>query len=192
MESNVFGALVRENFNFLIAEYGFSLIKESDCQVRFESDHVFVIVHYDAERSYELDVEIGQLKALFNNEERPFNLGEVLRTERVFEGNKYRSFQACSSDILEKGVSKLALLLSLNAKDYLLNNKFSFKRLSDLRKSESDQYELEAKLANIRREAKLAWQKKDYYKVVSLYGAVESMLSSAEKKMLHIAKKNIE
>ncbi|WP_353666536.1 hypothetical protein [Marinomonas sp. THO17] len=190
MDSGIFGSLVRKSFNFLISEYGFSVVKEDGFQVRFENDDVFLTVHYDANRSYELDVEIGQLKVLFNGEERPFNLGEVLRTERAAEGRGYRALQASDSDALESCITKLAALVSLNAKDYLLDNKFSFKRLSNLREEECNQYELKMKLEGVRREAQMAWQDKDYAKVVSLYKPVESIITEAEKKKLSFAEKH--
>jgi hypothetical protein len=125
------------------------------------SNEVFLTVRYDAKRSYEIDVEVGPLKAFFNGQERPFNLGEVLRTEGVAEGEDYRAFQAQNSGVLERCISKLASLVSLNAQDYLLNNNFSFKRLSDRREAECAQYELNTRLDGIRREAQEAWQKKD-------------------------------
>lgn len=192
MDSGVFVALVRKNFEFLISEYHYSVAQEDEYNVRFESSEVFLTVRYSAKSSYEIDVEVGQLKALFNSQERPFNLGEVLRAEGVAEGTEYRAFQAPDSNVLERCISKLALLVSLNAQDYLLNNKFSFKRLSNLRESECAQYELKTKLNRIRGDAQKAWQSKDYSKVIALYKPFETIISEAEKKKLTFAQKHAE
>ncbi|WP_039916746.1 hypothetical protein [Cellvibrio mixtus] len=192
MNSDIFNAAVLKHFNFLTIDYGFSVVQKDSYQIRFESDQVFLSVYYDANRSYELDVEIGLLSALFNVNERSFNLGELLRTENAIEGKQYRTFQVSSPDAIERCVSKLATLVLLNAKDYLLGNKFSFKRISDLRNSECTQLEMKRKLDDVRSEAQAAWQKKEYSKVVALYKPVEHMLSEVERKKLVFAQRHSE
>ena len=64
MGSSVFVSLVRNSFDFLISQYGFSVTQEDEYLVRFESNEVFLTVRYDAKRSYEIDLEVGQLSAL--------------------------------------------------------------------------------------------------------------------------------
>jgi hypothetical protein len=191
MNVSSFVSLVGDNFEFLVIDYGFSRVKESDYQVRFESKNVFVDVRYDADRSYELGVEVGQLKALFDGQERPFNLGEILRVEGVIDKEKYRDFQVSDNVALGNCITKLASLVSSYAKDYLTNNKFSFKRLSDLREKECDQLELKNKLIRIRQEAQSAWKNKDYSRVVDLYRRVENIISESERKKLTFAEKHI-
>jgi len=186
-----FPNLVQKEFSFLVTDYRFRCINATNYAVRFESDEVFVVVHYDADRSYELDVEIGELNILYNGQERPFNLGEVLRLEGVAEKEKYTLFQASTLPALSNCVAKLSSLLSAYAVELLQHNKFTFKRLSDLRKKECDQYELEVNLAHIRREVQIAWKNKDYAKVVKLYKPVESAISDAEKKKLAFAEKQV-
>ena len=50
-------------------------------------------VRYDANRSYELDVEVCQLGVLFNGRERLFNLGEILRLNGAAEKENYTFFK---------------------------------------------------------------------------------------------------
>lgn len=192
MVENFFISLVLEKFRFLCIEYKFYVVQKDDYLIRFESNEVFLTVHYDASRSYELDVEIGQLTSLFNGQERPFNLGEILRTEGVAAGKKYKAFQAMAPDVLESCISNLALLVYMNAKSYLLNNAFSFKRLSDFREKECEQYSLKKKLVSVRRDAQVAWSNKDYLKVIALYKSIEPMINEIEKKKLCIAQKYVE
>lgn len=191
MITSDFPNLVQKDFSFLVADYRFRCVKATNYAVRFESDEVFVVVHYDAGRSYELDVEIGELNILYNGQERPFNLGEVLRLEGVAEKERYTLFQASTLPALSNCVAKLSSLLSVYAVELLQHDKFAFKRLSDLREKECDQYELEAKLAHIRREVQIAWRNKDYAKVAKLYKPVESAISDAEKKKLAFAEKQL-
>ncbi len=183
--------LVQDKFLFLTSKYGFRCKSSTSDFVRYESDKVFVVVHFDSIRSYEIGVEVGQLEALYNGQERPFNLGEILRLEGVAEKENYTIFQADTSAALESGLSRLALLLSSYAVDYLQNDRFSFKRLSDFREKECNQYELETRLVHIRKEVRKAWENKDYVKVVELYKPVENAITAAEKKKLDFARKKI-
>lgn len=186
-----FAKLAQDEFSFLVSKYNFRCAAATNYVVRYESDEVFVAVRYDATRSYELDVEIGQLNVLYGGEERPFNLGEVLRLEGVAEKENYTFFQASDSVALTNCVARLSSLLSAHAAELLQNNKFSFKRLSDLREKECDQYELETNLAHIRREAQIAWKNRDYPKVASLYKPVENAISELERKKLVFAQKQM-
>lgn len=191
MSANEFVKLAKDKFGFLISEYNFRCVEATNYIVRFEGDKVFVSVRYDANRSYELDVEIGQLNALFSGQERPFNLGEILRLEGVAEKEYYTFFQANDSSALVNCIARLAFLLSNYAVGLLKNNIFSFKRLSDLREKECNQYELKTKLIHIRKEVRIAWKSKDYSKVAELYKPVEYAISEAEKKKLIFSQKQI-
>lgn len=189
--ANDFAGLVQEQFSFLVSEYGFQCVSLDNDYVRFESDKVCVSVCYDSRRSYEIDVEIGQLDVLFDGKERLFNLGEILRLEGVTDKENYSFFQANESEALSNCVSRLAHLLSLYSIDLLKNNKFSFKRLSDFREKECSRYELDTKLTHVKAEVRMAWKNDDYLRVVELYQPVKEIISTAEKKKLAFAQKQI-
>lgn len=184
-----FPSLVQKEFSFLVSDYRFRCVKATNYAVRFESDEIFVVVHYDAGRSYELDVEIGELNVLYGGQERPFNLGEILRLERVTQKEGRALFQANTHSALSNCIARLSSLLSAYAVELLQHNKFAFKRLSGLREKESNQYELETKLTHIRREVEIAWVNKDYARVVKLYKPVEFAISDSEKRRLAFAEK---
>ena len=191
LDSETFAVVVKSHFMFLETEYEYSIVKGDNYMLRYENKDVFLVVHYDAERSFELDVEIGQLKCLFNGQERPFTWGEVLRAEGLAEGEKYIAFQAVSCTSFHLGIAQLAQQVSRFSRGYLLNDELSFKRLSSLREFECDQYERERQLVGIRSEAQLAWQKKDYSALVALYEPVESIISEVEKKKLNLARRRV-
>ncbi|HFD11997.1 MAG TPA: hypothetical protein ENJ32_05980 [Crenotrichaceae bacterium] len=186
-----FPELIQDEFSYLVENYGFHCVSATVFDVRFESDTVFVDVRYDANRSYEIGIEVGQKNVLFDGKERPFNLGEILRLRGVAEKEGYKAFQAADSVSLINCISRLSSWLEIYAVDFLQNDRFSFKRLSDFREKECDQYELETKLSHIRREVQIAWSNKDYLKVLELYQPVESFLSEVEKKKLAFAQRQI-
>jgi hypothetical protein len=188
---NNFTKLAQDKFSFLVDKYGFRCVTATPFYVRFESNKIFVTINYDKNRSYEVDVEIGQKDALFNEMERPFSLSEILREKGVAEKETYKTYQAADPICLANCVSRLSRWLEIYAAEFLQNDRFSFKRLSDFRKKECDQYELETKLFHIRSEVHIAWNKKDYPRVSELYQSVENYLSEAEKKKLTFAKHQI-
>lgn len=184
-----FPNLVQKEFSFLVSDYHFRCVEATSHKVRFESDEVFVVVHYDADRSYELDVELGELNVFYSGQERPFNMGEILRLEGAAKKETYKIFQASTLSALSSCIAKLSSLLSAYAVELLQHNKFAFKRLSNLREKECGQLELQARLSHIRKDVQSAWKKKDYAKVAKLYRSVESAITDAEKKKLAFAEK---
>ncbi len=191
MSTNDFAKLAQDKFSFLVSEYSFCCVEATNYVVRFESDKVFVSVRYDASRSFELDVEVGELNVLYGGEERPFNLGEILRLEGAEKKERYTFFQASEPEALTNCTARLALLLSTYGVEFLKGNKYSFKRLSTFREKECNQYALETELTDIRRKVQVAWKDKNYSRVVELYQPVEDVISEAEKKKLAFAKKQI-
>lgn len=188
----VFANHVHESFEFLILKYGFQCASSSEHCVRYENDRVFVNVRYDKERSYELDVEVGQKNVLFNGQERPFNLGEVLRLKEVEAKEQYTFLQASNQQDLVGAIRRLASLLDIYASELLQGDQFAFKALANLREREGRQYALEKELQFIRSDADKAWEAKDYAKMVRLYSPVEQLLTPAEKKKLEYAKKHLQ
>lgn len=191
MNSIDFENLVNNEFKFLESKYGFSCVSTSLVMVRYESDEIFVVIRYDANHSYELAVEIGQLKALFNGQERPFSLNEILRLNKLSEVDIHSAVQASSQEVVANCLKKMATQLSRYGSDFLSNDMFAYKRLSDQRERECNDYELKTKLSYIRSDAQIAWKNKDYKQVIALYDPVKNVLSDAELKKLSYAHKQI-
>ncbi len=57
-----FAEKVTKAFKFLIEKYNFKCIETSTSFVRYESDTVFIYLHFDCGRSFEVGFEIGQIK----------------------------------------------------------------------------------------------------------------------------------
>ena len=191
MNSIDFENLVNNEFKFLEKKYGFRCVSSSLELVRYENNDIFVVIRYDANRSYELGVEIGQLKAVFNGQERPFSLNEVFRLYKLNEAGIHSAVQASSQEAVVNCITKMASQLSQYGSDFLSNDVFAYKRLSDQREKECNDYELQTKLLHIRSDAQTAWKNKDYKQVIALFEPVKGELSDAELKKLHYAQKQI-
>ena len=182
---------VLKSFDFLQSGYSFRCVDANDYSVRYESDAVFVVVRFDNGRSFELDVEIGQRGVLYDGQERPFNMGEVLRLKGVEKKEGYSFFQASDQSRLGNAINRLSELLKKYGDDLLRGGRFAFKSLINFRTRECEEYAVTRDLKFIRSEAEKAWKKKDYSKVVSLYGPVKSHISGSEKKKLEYAERHL-
>ncbi len=182
---------VLKSFDFLQSAYLFHCVEANDYSVRYENDTVFVVVLFDQGRSFELDVEIGQKGVLYGGQERPFNIGEVLRFKEVEKKEHYSFLQASDQTHLRNAINRLSVLLEKYGDDFLKGNRFAFKSLIDHRINECEEYAAARDLKFIRSEAEKAWREKDYRKVVSLYGPVKSQISGSEKKKLDYAERHL-
>lgn len=184
MDDLTFKECVLKEFNFLISNYKFKCKKADTYYLRFESTTVFIELHYDGQRSFEIDLSLGLIADLYDGKERPFYLDELIGFS-IPDGNEdYRLMQASTSEQVARFVTKLAVLTEKYATDFLLGNRFSFKALSDFREKESNQYSLETNLKDIRTAAKEAWHNKNYADVIRLYEPVKKHITQSEIKKL--------
>jgi hypothetical protein len=180
-----FEMLAKEAFAFLEQNFGFKRRSVSEDVLRYETDDVFVIVSYDARRSYELSLDIGQKNVAV---ERAFNFGEALRSVKAPE-NVPSSYQVASGEDLQKFLKKLAETLQQYGMSFLRNDPAAFMQLSQLRKRECNQYALERDLRTARVEAETGWHKKDYPAVVKALKPLRAALTATEVGKLDFAEK---
>ncbi len=178
-------------FSFLVSEYGLQCVSTHAGCVRYEGNSVFLSVLYDAGRSFELDVRIGQLGVLSDDPEMSFSLGEILKLAEVAEEEGYTHLQASDWHGMEKCLQRLAELSRKYLPDYLNNEATSFLKLSNFRGRECDNFEREAKLRDVRRKAQVEWAGKNYLGVYRLYKEIELYLNKAEKLKLDFSKKKL-
>ena len=112
MSSIDFENLVSKEFKFFEENYGFCCVETSSDLVRYESNDVFVVIRYDVNRSYELGVEIGQRKAIHNEQERPFSLNEILRLHKSKEASIHSATQVSSKKAAANFINMMASQLS--------------------------------------------------------------------------------
>lgn len=183
-----FAKLAMQHFGFLETDYGFRRVNTDDRLVRWESTDVFVQVHFDATRSYEVGAEIGQLNVLFNGNERPFDIGEVARLAGI-PWSQYKVFQASNEERLDAVLKEMADLLRQAGQALLRNDTRAFAALGKLREQECAAYAEERDLRQMRDAADKAWHQRDYRAVVALYGPHTNRLSPAEIKRYELALK---
>jgi hypothetical protein len=185
-----FPEAVMTSFRFLVEEFRFACVKQDATIVRFESNEVFVNI-YHGRASYELGVEIGQLRKDTDVPECGFTLGEIISVADSKIGSMYRPYQISMPQQINKFVSETAELVRRYATSALIGDRAYFQRLSDLRVRISNAYIKEMELSRIRTDVEVAWREKNYKQVVELYGAVEDDLTSSEIKKLGYAKRKL-
>ena len=191
MDNLIFRKCALEKFDFLISQYGFKCKQVDLYYLRFESNTVFAEVHYDSQRSFEIDFSIGLLGDLYDGKERPFYLNELVKFADPKNKEDYKLIQANTPEEIIRLVPKIANLVEKYAKDFLSGNKSRFKTLSDFRENECNKYALEIELKGIREAAQRAWEQKDYACIVKLYEPVKDRITQSEYKKLEYSRKHL-
>ena len=184
MDDFTFKNCVLEEFDFLVNEYGFRCTQSRTYYLRFESNSVFLELHYDGQRSFEMDFSLGLLDDLYEGRERPFFLGELIKFSGTDENENYHLMQASSPEKVAILVPKLASLVKIYAEGFFSGDKVRFKALSDFREKECNQHDLEKTLKNVRAAVQLAWRNKDYARVIKLYEPFRKHINPSELKKL--------
>ena len=185
MKPEEFVALVRETFAFLEREYGFSFSWTDGYCVHFNSPNVFVSVMYDATRSYELSVDIGQVGTAGH----PFELWTILRAAGRGELLEAKTAISSQASDLPQHLERLASLFKQYASNLFTGDTHLFKALGQQRDADDAAYALETILSRARQKAEKNWKQKEYGEVVKQLELLEIHLSPSEKKMLDIARK---
>lgn len=184
MDDLTFKNCALKEFNFLVNEYGFRCIKSDTYYLRYESNIVFVELHYDGQRSFEMDFSIGLLDDLYEGRERPFYLVELIKLLAPNDDDDYRLMQASTPEKISHLLPKLANLVKIYAKEFLSGNKTRFKDLSDFRENRCNQYAMEKTLKDLRVAVQKAWEDEDYARVIELYEPVKKHITQSERKKL--------
>jgi hypothetical protein len=177
-------------FRFLIEDFGFAVIKQDSTLVRFESGDVFVNI-YHGRASYEVGIEIGELRSNTGLPEFGYTLGEIISASDPEAGAAYRADHITEPELIEKYVSKISELVKNFAPLALVGNKDFFKRVSDLQARKSNKYLKNLELNRVRSEVEIAWRNKNYKQVVELFEPVAGDLTTSEIKKFDYAKRKL-
>ena len=178
-----FISAVRSNFQFLIDNFGFELIKEELTFVRYETKLLFVNI-YHGRLSYELGFECG-LQA--KGENSRYRLSTILRGELGDAHNKQTSYQASNKKAVYSCLGKIADLVSEYCVPILQAENLAFARVEQAAGDEGRELTERYTIGPIKAQAEQAWIKKDYEKVRSLYISIKDNLSPVELKRLRYA-----
>jgi len=184
-----FEQIARDAFKFLESEHSFECVESGPWHVRYESAMVFVSIHFDGMRSYELGCSIGRLDDMEGSRRVPFDVGEIFRCE-IGSGEVPQSgFQVTNNDALQRASVFLAESLRRYGGKFLEGDDESFKAVSVLRNRECDEYEVKNRIRHAREATDEAWRSGNYHKVVELLSPLQEWLEPSEVKKLEYARK---
>lgn len=181
-----FSLFVKEKFCFLENDFDFSLGEIETTIVRYRSPLMVVNV-YHGRQSYEIGFEICKI------DEEPiacFSLPVILRAVTpAYKGQIF--FQASERDAIEQCVKTIAKLVEEHCAGLLRGNSNDLKAVQEMQKEMTIEVTKQYTVAPVKNKAIVAWQRRDYLTVVTLYEAVKNDLNDIEKQRLKYAKKKI-
>ena len=184
-ENLKFNYSVRCNFQFLVNEYGFEIVKEKSTFVRYETDKLFVNI-YHGRLSYELGFECG-LKS--KGEKTRYRLHTILRGLIGDEHNKQTFYQASNQEAIFNCLKKIADIVKEYCPQLLLAEYKAFAKIEHASTKEGQELTEKYTVGPIKERAEQAWKNKEYEKVRSLYTPIKDKLSQLELKRLNYADK---
>jgi len=182
-----FQTIAIKEFEFLMHKYSFKCVQSDSCKIQYESDAVFVTVHFDENRSYELGCELGRMDDSEGSLECPFDLGEIIRWKELSQKDIHTAFQVTNIEDLQKFCQLLASHLQCYAHELLIGTESAFKTLADFRDKECVEYALARDLEIMRDQLEDIWQTKNYNKVIELLSPLKKHLKHSEIKKLEYA-----
>lgn len=186
-----FDDAVHRHFDPLANRYGLRFVTSTPDSVRFTNEGVFLQLMYDATRSFELRVEIGEILISTEQPENPFELSEVLKLHSAPETAYVERLQTNDPEMLVEVIKRLSELTDKYAAYLFEGKKADFIQLGRFRDKACAEYALSRDLKYARENAERAWLDKNYLVVVNTYKPFESELTAMENKRLAFAEKQI-
>lgn len=182
----LFSSQVIESFFFLESDHNFSIVSQDNYHVRYETGELIARV-FHGKRSYEIGFEVG-LKS--DKEEYLYRLPIILKALDA-NLNKFEKgfYQAQTANGVKLSLQKLAPLVQSNCSELLRGDVVAFSAVDAAEKAESAKVTDYYSLSSTRKKAEVAWDKKDYRKVIRIYETFHDKLSELEIKRLGYAKR---
>mgnify|MGYP003398243716 CR=1 FL=1 len=182
MNEDTFNQLAQKNFAFLVKKYDMHVTdkKTAEC-VKFKSKIAWVEIWYD---KYSLSVVMGR-----NDGHYHVSLWDIMQF-LYGEGNS-AIYMASDEGQLERGLIKLSAYAEKYCNRAFTGDIEFYKEIyerKEMRKQEATYWN---KANAIEEQAKDAWEKQDYMKIISLYEPMAEHLSPLQKKRLSICMKKI-
>jgi hypothetical protein len=175
-------------FTFL-ERAGFRRTEAGSSRLKYESARSVAAVEWDA-RSGELNVFIGPYSPKEAARDA-FSLTDVPAVEGVDVPERRMPFQIPDEGRLGPFLEKLAGDTQAHAQPGLAGDRMFFRRLNKFRSAQAQTYIHGMELRRVRTEADKAWQKRDFDKLIALYGSIEEdELTASEKAKLTYAKQH--
>jgi hypothetical protein len=183
-----FAPAVLASFRFL-GEFGLHPVKQNPTFVRYESPAVFVNI-YHGRSSFELGVEVGRLA----ESALPVTLFEIVNAADAADAEGFGHhvmFQVGTAEGVAQFVPKLASLIEKYGVPFLRGQEDAYRDIEQRRSQHIVQNQKEQNLRNTRAKVEVAWQAKDFAKVVEQFNPVRSDLTEIETRKLSYAQKHL-
>jgi hypothetical protein len=177
----------KEEFSFLVSEYGFTIASEAKDLLEYETQDVIVHVGFYG-YAFELYINIGHKKITYDGNIITFSINEILGYKNSPEQDC--PFQAASPEKLEILIKEIASLYKKYAQDFLLGQKDEFNNLLANRNQKTKDYALIKQLKLMREKADKAWRNKSFPEIIKLFSEFEEHLTESERKKLEYARKS--
>lgn len=188
----VFEDAVRDSFGFLEQQYGFQLSQNKQVGyakvIRYESPLVYVNLVYGPP-AYEPEMSFGRIGIDDVQGARSFHPGDLVLLKSS-SGWKWGAINPDHSAMMEIVLGHAQLLRECGS-SCLKGDQATFEEMKVRRDKAIEVWRQEEKVKQIRKDAQLAWDGKDYLAVARLYESIKGVLTDTEKKKLEYAKKRV-
>jgi hypothetical protein len=185
-----FAGLVRRTLGAALEAYGYKLADVEAFRVRFLKPSSFVEVSYDAARSQELSIWLGESPT---DPEPPLELADALRASNC-DADDVRFaelMQTSNADALERLLERAANLLRECAEQLLAGDHDAFDAARRLRSERAAEYTAELRNRPILQAADVAWKKKDYGRVHDLLNPIRDSIGESHRRRLTFTEKRL-
>lgn len=183
-----FREAVLADFKFL-GDLGFHPVQEEITLVRYESPTVFVNI-YHGRASFELGVEIGGL----GEPSEKVTLYDIVAWAGALNAEGFGQhvmFQVSSREGVQQFVPRLANLVRRYGMPFFKGDATAYTEVLEARSRAATVYERQVHLDDLRRKVEVAWNSKDFTRVVELYASMKSEITEVEAKRLAYAEKHV-
>lgn len=169
-------------FEFVRSEFGYNLVLSEGYELRYEHGERFVVVAYDAARSHELTLWVGDI----GDGEPPLELADVLRASQCPEDDvdAVALMQTSDEFVLARLLGQAASALRACGSALLKGDAEAFGGAKRLRSQRAAEYTREINNRGILDEADCAWRARDYPRVRELLAPIRDSLSRTHAKRL--------
>jgi hypothetical protein len=187
--ANRFSDEVLRSFAYLTDEFGFELGEQTDYAIRYERDAVYVSINYDATRSREISVWIGDETAT----EPPLELPDLLRATDSggSAADDVALMQTADADAAARLLSLAADHLRSRGRAFLAGRPEAFAKARWLRSERAAEYTQGIKNRHVLGAADEAWATKDFGRVHDLLNPIRDSLTDAYLRRLKVAEKRL-
>lgn len=188
MDEFGFGEIVLRHFGYLISEYEFRVESHQENAVAFVSPNANLRVEFDAERSFEIDLELDCNHSNKPGTEPPFSLDEALEAVGRPDYESFALMQASTKDQLERCIARMAEVTRTHLPPFLKGDKPAYEKAELIREGRIEKADAKRGLEMMREELSAAWEAGDFPCVIRVLEPNETQLSRSEQMKLAYAR----